>query len=194
MGAGDGAETLLKVLDGNVGLVGRLGGGVGVPLGRLRVAVWAASSVLRVQVGGLEHRMHVQGAELRQIPLVVARVRAEVLVRGELRGVDVYGHHHHVRAVLRLAHQRQVPVVEVSHRGHERDATTGDAVRARPTTHVGSVFDHFHDDEGCARIRTGARRARPWDLNRAGPTTDALTPRNPALADGSIMSHKHFLS
>jgi hypothetical protein len=88
-----------------------------------------------VQRHRLKDRVAAGGRQLRAVGGRVARVGVEVLVGGELRGVDVDGGDDDVGALPGGGHQRQVPRVQVAHRGHQRHAPAGGAVGAAEGAH-----------------------------------------------------------
>ncbi len=53
---------------------------------------------------------------------LVSRIPTQVVGRVELRGVDEQADHHHVGRFPRRANERQVPVMEGAHGGHQTDA------------------------------------------------------------------------
>ena len=54
----------------------------------------------------------------RQIP----GIGDEILGRAKLQRVDENAHHHAIRHLPRPPHKAEMPFVQISHRGHERDA------------------------------------------------------------------------
>ena len=73
---------------------------------RLVVPVGRSARVQRLR---LEHRVDPQRPQLRQVPVLIPRVRPEILVRGELRRVDVDADDDRVGSVQRGADEGQVP-------------------------------------------------------------------------------------
>ena len=57
----------------------------------------------------------------RRVGIECARIAREVLVRGELRGIDEDRDHHAPRAPARQPDQRQVALMQRAHGRHERD-------------------------------------------------------------------------
>ena len=87
-----------------------------------------------------------RGAPVRDqphVPLEVARIAVEILVRPELRRVDEHGHDHDVGALPRQVDEREVPLVEGAHRRDERDPPT----RPQPRDRASAFLDRGGDQD-----------------------------------------------
>lgn len=76
-------------------------------------------------------REHQIGSRLRgqlRVARLLARIALEVGAAIELRRVHEHRHHHHVAAFPREADEREVPLVQSPHRGHQPDRTPCKAI------------------------------------------------------------------
>ena len=94
--------------------------------------------------GRREHVMHTKRLAQTQIAFQVAGIVGQILVRTELQRVDEDRHRHDVAARRCLAHQRQVPVVEVAHRRDHADPSTRPAFAIEGVAERRDRFVHIH--------------------------------------------------
>ena len=94
-----------------------------------------------------ERHGHSGVAQLGAVRVQGARIGVEVLIGTELGGVDENRHHHLVAVALGLAHQTQVPVMQVAHGGHEAHPLSGLAPLAHALAHLGDGMQQFHGDQ-----------------------------------------------
>ena len=94
-------------------------------------------------VGQIE-RVRALAREKRGIPLLSPGVPREVLSRPELQRVDEDRDNHETALPSRRAHQRQMPLVERSHRGNETDGLSDRAGLPNELPQRGKVSDGFH--------------------------------------------------
>src|ERR1700726_4204970 len=78
------------------------------------------------------------------IALEGARITAEVLVGGELGGIDEDRGHHDLGAPSALAHQAEMALVEKTHRGDESDSLARATYRVGAALHFRWGLDDFH--------------------------------------------------
>ena len=81
------------------------------------------AGVGRVELGGLRVKHQVGAGPLDEfdVGVEVARVGGQILVRGELDGVQKHAYHHAVALGDGAFDEAFVPLVEISHRGDEAD-------------------------------------------------------------------------
>ncbi len=97
---------------------------------------------------GRVEQVAADGGEQLRIPRLVSRIGGEVLAGGELGGVHEHAGDDAGGRLLGPAHQRQVPLVQGAHGGHEPDPLAIGAPAAHPRAQLG----HGADDgkiEGC---------------------------------------------
>jgi hypothetical protein len=89
----------------------------------------AGGEALGIHQGAVRrpHEVAADRGELGKVAGFVARIAFEVLVRGELSGVDEDRHHGAPAARLRQPHQLQVALMQRPHGGHQGNALAGPA-------------------------------------------------------------------
>ncbi len=99
-------------------------------------------------VHGVDQRreQQVDPASRGQAPVArqIARILGEVVVRPELERVDEDAEHDRVRPTARFIHQREMPLVEIAHGGHQADPTALGHLDGTPGPERGDVVDVEH--------------------------------------------------
>src|ERR1044071_5893627 len=107
--------------------------------------------------GGKEKRVDAFVLQKPLVTLQVAWIRREVLAWTELHRVDEDRHDNALAALLGVAHQREMPLVQVAHGRHEHDAAIPAALVGAPAAHGGDRFEDLHRSNRCGDSG-GARR------------------------------------
>jgi hypothetical protein len=92
-----------------------------------------------------KYRAHSGIAALLQVRLFISRIFLKILVRSELDGIDKNAHHHIVGAfAFSRLHERNMPLVEIAHRRHQRRAPSAFAQTAAPCLKLFRVAENLH--------------------------------------------------
>ena len=88
-----------------------------------------------------KHHRHALAFQLVGVFLQGTRVAVEILALAELQAVDKNTHHHRIGMLARLAHQCQMPLVQIAHGGHKSHCTGV----FTPLAQLGNGMDDLHN-------------------------------------------------
>ena len=95
-----------------------------------------------------KHHRHALAFQFVGVFLQGTRVAVEIFALAKLQAVDKNTHHHRIGMLVRRAHQRQMPLVQIAHGGHKSHF----AGVFTPLPQLGNGMNDLHNKYGPIQI------------------------------------------